>query len=90
MGENLLFAGDWPLRNDDTPPNEYAQQDAHPEHCGRTQQVEHPRHENESGGSVLTRAEEACRGSSCVGRVVSRDGIGTDGCRHVRWKGVDV
>ncbi|KAF2687306.1 hypothetical protein K458DRAFT_386136 [Lentithecium fluviatile CBS 122367] len=77
VGENLLFASDWPLQ--DTLPQEG------PSQSPQSERSDHTQHEQEA--EMLTRAERAGGREEKRGRW---DGFGKDGVRHVRWKGFDA
>jgi hypothetical protein len=97
MGENLLYTSDiatatsnshesdWPLhRQASRPEDQHQQLETQSQHEHR-----HPRHESETASSLSTGTE---RGEGDAGEKGRRcwDGFGEDGCRHVRWKGLDA
>jgi len=80
MGENLLYTSNASTPSTTSVSDRSLGPDTPPD------QHKHPRLETETETAVLTGAE------GCVGEKASRrwNGGVEDGCRHVRWKGLDA
>ncbi|KAF2107910.1 hypothetical protein BDV96DRAFT_290099 [Lophiotrema nucula] len=74
VGENLLFAGDWPLPNHTSAQSE-------PQINNSGLDTGYEREER-------PRSEDLYLDMEVGGKRESWDGIGSDGERHVRWKGL--